>query len=394
MKLDVEEKVMRARIQLQVRFRWMMEALLKLEITKPSDGMLAYMDSLGAPAATDGKCFYYHPTRFLELQNEEAEFIYLHEVLHLVLRHPWRVMGRNPLLWNITTDMLINSMIVRLGYKAMPGLVYAPPEYEDSFAEKLYDLLMKEGGAQGRIRLGPADGGRGMPTTVTLQEAQNRLLTPHELWKGLEQSAPQQIQWENVSCRLQGSVPAGYGLSAELGQRTRIPWYRELGVLIKSAVAHDYSRTRFRRLRSPGLSYYMPRLISPHLRIVLAWDLSGSIGKEQRDGMAAESMGIIQSFDSYEILMIACDAAVHGYWYLHPGDELPLKEIKGGGGTDFRPVFEKVQELDFLPDCLVFFTDTLGTFPSEKPDYSVIWCVVGAQGKVPWGKHLEVILDD
>ena len=51
-------------------------------------------------------------------------------------------------------------------------------------------------------------------------------------------------------------------------------------------------------------------------------------------------------------------------------------QIKGYGGTDFRPAFEYVNEL-----CrkkvfrhlkgLLYFTDGYGTYPARRPDYDV-----------------------
>ena len=48
--------------------------------------------------------------------------------------------------------------------------------------------------------------------------------------------------------------------------------------------------------------------------------------------------------------------------------------LKGGGGTDFRPVFSYVRELRRnkkvkKPAGLLYFTDGLGRYPEKAPDY-------------------------
>ena len=48
-------------------------------------------------------------------------------------------------------------------------------------------------------------------------------------------------------------------------------------------------------------------------------------------------------------------------------------EIKGGGGTDFRPFFKLVQDGEVTGDVVLFFTDMWGTFPEEEPMVPVIW---------------------
>ena len=49
-------------------------------------------------------------------------------------------------------------------------------------------------------------------------------------------------------------------------------------------------------------------------------------------------------------------------------------EIRGLGGTDFRPVFEYVEQLRRDKEFtnlkgLIYFTDGCGTFPEHQPDY-------------------------
>lgn len=49
-------------------------------------------------------------------------------------------------------------------------------------------------------------------------------------------------------------------------------------------------------------------------------------------------------------------------------------QIRGLGGTDFRPVFEYVEKLrrekEFVNlKGLIYFTDGYGTFPEKKTDY-------------------------
>ena len=48
--------------------------------------------------------------------------------------------------------------------------------------------------------------------------------------------------------------------------------------------------------------------------------------------------------------------------------------LKGGGGTDFRPVFDLVEHQGVTPSCLVYLTDLqCSRFPEIPPDYPVLW---------------------
>jgi predicted metal-dependent peptidase len=68
--------------------------------------------------------------------------------------------------------------------------------------------------------------------------------------------------------------------------------------------------------------------------------------------------------------------------------QLPA-DIEGGGGTDFRPVFDWVEAENRSPNMLVYFTDAEGDFPKMPPNYPVIWLVKG-KGGVPWGERVQL----
>ena len=64
-------------------------------------------------------------------------------------------------------------------------------------------------------------------------------------------------------------------------------------------------------------------------------------------------------------------------------------EYRGGGGTDFRPVFERLKEYreqgDDI-DCLLYYTDGIGDYPKEAPDYPcffVLWGDEAADARLP-----------
>src|SRR6185369_10042245 len=75
-----------------------------------------------------------------------------------------------------------------------------------------------------------------------------------------------------------------------------------------------------------------------------------------------------------ELTVMTCDAEVHEVVKLTQMDGL-FKNVKfkGGGGTDFRPVFSTVKEKRIIPDLLIYLTDMFGTFPEKGPNYPVLW---------------------
>jgi predicted metal-dependent peptidase len=73
------------------------------------------------------------------------------------------------------------------------------------------------------------------------------------------------------------------------------------------------------------------------------------------------------------------------------GDTVHL-EPKGGGGTDFKPVFAWVEENGVLPQCLIYLTDLCcNSFP-DVPEYPVLW-VTDSRRTAPFGETVQIALD-
>jgi predicted metal-dependent peptidase len=120
----------------------------------------------------------------------------------------------------------------------------------------------------------------------------------------------------------------------------------------------------------------------------VAIDTSGSIGEDDIQLFMSETLGILRSRKVRKLRLLSCDADVSLDEELDIWDELPAG-LKGGGGTDFRPVFESLSEGDELPTCLIYFTDLMGTFPEERPAYPVLWLTPTEEYEVPFGVHIH-----
>ena len=126
--------------------------------------------------------------------------------------------------------------------------------------------------------------------------------------------------------------------------------------------------------------------------MVVAVDTSGSIGQHELDTFLAELNGILQHAMPEEVTLIPCDAAVDPtYITKYTAQDFPIKSPKlgGGGGTNFCPVFEYVEEQNLQPVCLVYLTDMFGTFPENPPPYPVLWIATSDQVG-PFGQTVQL----
>ena len=94
-------------------------------------------------AATDGKTIYCNETYLGTLSEDQQVFVFAHEVCHIALNHIMRSEGKDPELWNIATDAIINANLERDGFTIKEGYVNMP-EALDYSAEEFYQKLLQE----------------------------------------------------------------------------------------------------------------------------------------------------------------------------------------------------------------------------------------------------------
>jgi predicted metal-dependent peptidase len=87
--------------------------------------------------------------------------------------------------------------------------------------------------------------------------------------------------------------------------------------------------------------------------------------------------------------LLWADAEVAGVQTFERGDPVVCTP-KGGGGTDFRPVFNWVEaHEDEDIACVIYLTDMYGTFPKEAPAMPVLW-VATSDVVGPWGDTIRL----
>lgn len=146
--------------------------------------------------------------------------------------------------------------------------------------------------------------------------------------------------------------------------------------------------------------------------IVLALDTSGSCSGEVCRRFLRETLNLLRDISAgvsrFHILALQCDTEIQKEILLESTDQLEgfLEDFtpRGFGGTDFRPVFDRVEELrrdGTLPRVrgLLYLSDGFGDFPREAPDYPVTFLLLkDGMGWTPslpdWAGALTLDTDD
>jgi predicted metal-dependent peptidase len=144
---------------------------------------------------------------------------------------------------------------------------------------------------------------------------------------------------------------------------------------------------------------------------VIAIDTSGStMGRTVRSFLSHTASVLKESGDFFahaNVHIIQCDAKIQKDDRLQSQEEfdryLKKVEISGGGGTDFRPVFDYIGELQKKGEMhklrgLLYFTDGLGTFPTKMPPYKTVFVFLKTHQHIknvpPWAIRLDVAEED
>ena len=143
--------------------------------------------------------------------------------------------------------------------------------------------------------------------------------------------------------------------------------------------------------------------------LVIAIDTSGSCSGEIVRRFLEETWRILntegQFFRKMNIHVIQCDCVIQEHEQITCEEEwkeyLDKVTVKGGGDTDFTPVFRLVEELQKngrLKNLkgLLYFTDGDGVYPTERPGYETAFVFLDEalkKGKPPvWAHSLTLDL--
>jgi predicted metal-dependent peptidase len=327
---------------------------------------------------------------------EQAQFVLANQALHCALLHFARRGHRNLFRWNIACDHAINPLLVQDGLLPPPGTVVLDcfagmtaeeiyPNIDENNSDEPMEQPKHDGDGSGDNtkeqgqRADASEGGAGTGRPKPLSAAEQDALSAQ--WQQRLAGAAQQAQQAGKMGGILGRM------IGELMQ-PKLPWRLLLARYLTQYARDDYSYMRPSRREGEMI---LPSLRSAQADMMVVLDTSGSISKQEIDEFMSE-INAIKGQMRARVMLHACDSelASDGPWFFEPWDDFKVPDaITGGGGTDFRPVFEWIAHQKREPDLLLYFTDALGTFPPHEPGFAVIWLVKG-NTTVPWGQRIQL----
>ncbi|MEO7001298.1 MAG: peptidase [Ktedonobacterales bacterium] len=288
------------------------------------------------------------------LDAQECRFVMAHELLHVGLRHDARQQGRDPYLWNVAADYVINGWLVEMNVGTMPeigGLYDATLQGES--AEAIYDRIVTDLRRYRRLRTM-----RGVGVSDILKRG---LPDWRELGPGVDLDAfyrsclAQGLEYHSSAER--GLLPAGLIEEIQALSQPPIPWDVELARWFDDRFppierVSAYARPSRRQSSTPDIP--RPRWVLPPdwakgrtFGVIL--DTSGSMSR----ATLARALGAIASYSLARDVPVArvvfCDAATYDQGYLRPEDIAGLVKVRGRGGTVLQPAIDLLEDAEDFP---------------------------------------------
>lgn len=395
------EKLVTARIGLLLKAPFFGNLATRLQLLNADDWC--------GTAATDGRRFYYNSEFVNKMPLKQVEFLFGHEVLHVVYDHMSRTGDRDRKIANIAADYCVNGDLLdqRVGEKIPVGLYDS--KYKGWSMEEVYDDLMKNA------------------TQKDINEMLQKMIDEHLDGEGegdedgegegggqrthsggrpkLSEEEKRQIRDEVKDAVLQaaqavgaGNLPGGVKRMIKDLTEPQISWKELLEQQIQSTIKNDYTFAR------PGRkSWHMDAILPASkpgetIDIFIGIDTSGSIGPEELKIFFSEIKGIMDSYTEYKIKVVGWDTEIGGIgeFTSENMEDITTFDPQGGGGTEPHCVWDYMKENNIEPKKLIMFTDYCfyGWRPDEVADYcDTVWIIKGNPSAEPefgiWAHYEE-----
>lgn len=331
--------------------------LTQFELVEDADVCERMSIHIAAVQVSTGE-IYINPRRQLGL--EQAKFVVAHEVLHAGLNHSSRRQGRDPYLWNVACDFVINDWLVgmNLGIPPEGGLLF-DEELRGWPAEDIYLRLAAD--LRVRRRLSTLRG----DDVDMLDERPGKFFTDREEF--CRRALLQGLDYHQAHGR--GTLPAGLIEAIRTLNQPSIPWQAKLAEWIQERCPlperrRSWARPSRRQTATPDTP--RPRFVEPEddratrtFGVII--DTSGSMQRDELGKALGAVVAYSQAQSVKQVRLVYCDAQPYDEGFVEIDALASRVQVRGRGGTVLQPAVNLLQgRADFPKDCpILIITDGL-----------------------------------
>lgn len=381
-----------------------------------------YMEELPPGFGTNGMYIYCSSDEVIRLFREERESLprlYLHMIFHCLFAHPFRYSSLNRVYWDFAADAAVENAIIECRLKelempedweirnALHGILR---KTEKLTAERIYHYMLKHPDEAERM----------------LEDAPLFHRDLHQFWM-LENVLREEMiirnggetlgqKWRRISDGVQTSMEAFDKNQSEtsgnlkkvfretfLKTESYSEFLRKFAVSTEEVHVNDDEFDYIYYTYGMNLYRNMPLIEPLEYRetqkindFVIALDTSGSCQGRTVRNFLHKTWNILKNTETFaekmNLHIIQCDSEIQSDVKITNQAEFDQYmseiEISGAGGTDFRPVFERVDRMVAQGEFthlrgLLYFTDGYGTFPARRPEFKTAFVFIREGFEIP-----------
>ncbi|MFJ6658234.1 hypothetical protein ACIQNG_17995 [Streptomyces sp. NPDC091377] len=318
-------------------------------ITLVADAELARAHGISVAAVNaEAGEIYVNPLQRFE--DEEWRFILAHEMLHAALRHGDRCGTRDPYLFNIAADHVINGWLREMDVGTMPEGLLHDPALAGLSTEEVYDRIAGDPRRARRLST-PRGKGAGDILGGPLGSPRDHCDLDAFYRRGLANGLLLHERQER------GHLPGGLIEDIRALSHPPLPWDARLARWFDAFVprpepVRSYARPSRRQSSTPDIPragrYFPPEEIA-RCTFGVVLDTSGSMDRT----LLGKALGAIASYaearDVPAARVVFCDAAPHDAGYLPVTEIAGRVRVHGRGGTVLQPGIDLLHRADDFP---------------------------------------------
>ncbi len=309
---------------------------------------------------TDGTAIYVDETMAATLSEAHLKYTYAHTLLHILLKHSFRMAGRDHTVWNRSSDIVINLLLSdfeRVGER--PEAEVMLEKFRDKSVEEVYNTLYQEN-----------QEGEGTPDEENPKEQKQDLIENEGDTEAAQEELDTLIVQALGAAQKQGNVPASFLEVIREVTRPKIDLETLLHTYLSESFfdkVSDFSNPN-RRFIHQGL--YLPgyKRERNRLELYIALDRSMSISPDVFSKFLGIIDGVLRMSGDFSVTVVPFDESVNEQdVVVFDAQAAGVPEVafsKGNGGTEFSAVDAYLKDKISMESTLMVLSD--GFFKIER----------------------------
>lgn len=323
-------------------------------------------------AYTDGLEITFCKSFLNKLNIEAVAFVLVHELLHIILKHPKRVKNKNRKVFNVACDYIVNELTLEWGFNKgnLENILLSEHVIFQHSAEQLYSSLIKN-----NVKIS---------NFVSFDY--------HDNWQEVDDSFIDELIKEGLN--------KGYSfnnksinriINYENYKTKNINWLSLLNKYIKNNI-YNYT---YKRIDNRYEDLLLPKFMETNYKLDNIWilfDVSGSVKKDELESYFNQTKKLFSLFNNIEFKIsffsniVTKPIKINSVKQFEDG----LKNIKTTGGTSFEVIYNSINKyFRKKPKLLIIFTDGYAKYPNNI-NQNTIWMISNNRSNPPFGKVVRI----